>query len=187
MITRAAVSAVELEQLIEEFSQFKSDTASELMRQTYVRNQQEQRRKMLAKLEDNSLQAESQVRSLVPQGCCKHTTTSSAKSFQRALLFYKNLYHRRANKMQNPKKNHFNECLNLKPLHPKLTMFDKLCYLPLTAFVFACTTKWTAQYQSAVDGLQKCRNIFFRYSRWLVDEKSILNSAKGKLSNPRHI
>lgn len=60
MITRAAVSAVELEQLIEEFSQFKSDTASELMRQTYVRNQQEQRRKMLAKLEDNSLQAESQ-------------------------------------------------------------------------------------------------------------------------------
>lgn len=161
MITRAAVSAVELEQLIEEFSQFKSDTASELMRQTYVRNQQEQRRKMLAKLEDNSLQAESQVRSLVPLGCCKHTTTSSAKSFQRALLFYKNLYHRRANKMQNPKKNHFNECLNLKPLHPKLTMFDKLCYLPLTAFVFACTTKWTAQYQSAVDGLQKCRNIFF--------------------------
>ena len=88
MITRAAVSAVELEQLIEEFSQFKSDTASELMRQTYVRNQQEQRRKMLAKLEDNSLQAESQVRSLVPLGCCKHTTTSSAKSFQRALLFF---------------------------------------------------------------------------------------------------
>ena len=89
-------------------------------------------------------------------------------------------------KIQNPKKNHFKECLNLKPLHPKLTMFDKLCSLPLTAFVFACTTKWTAQYQSAVYGLQKCRDIF-RYSRWLVDEKSILNSAKGKLSNPRHI
>lgn len=60
MITRAAVSAVELEQLIEEFGQFKSDTASELMRRTYVRHQQEQKRKMLAKLEDNSLQAESQ-------------------------------------------------------------------------------------------------------------------------------
>lgn len=64
MITRARVSAVELEQLIEEFSLFKSDTASELMRRNYVRHQQEQRRKMLAKLEDNSLQADSQVRSL---------------------------------------------------------------------------------------------------------------------------
>lgn len=64
MITRAAVSAVELEQLIEEFSLFKCDTASELMRRNYVRHQQEQRRKMLAKLEDNSLLADSQVRSL---------------------------------------------------------------------------------------------------------------------------
>ena len=55
------MNAVELEQLIEEFSLFKSDTASELMRRNYVRRQQEQRRKMLAKLEDNSLQADSHV------------------------------------------------------------------------------------------------------------------------------
>lgn len=158
MITRAAVSAVELEQLIEEFSQFKSDTASELMRQTYVRNQQEQRRKMLAKLEDNSLQAESQVRSLVPLGCCKHTTTSSAKSFQRASLFYKNLYHRRANKIQNPKKNHFNECLNLKPLHPKLTMFDKLCYLPLTAFN-SCSLARPNELRSINQQLMDCKSV----------------------------
>ncbi|CAH3151990.1 unnamed protein product [Porites lobata] len=58
LITRAAVSARELEQLIEEFSVFKSDTASELMRRNYVRHQQEQKRKMLAKLEDG-LQADS--------------------------------------------------------------------------------------------------------------------------------
>ena len=64
IITRAAVNAAELEQLIEEFSVFKSDTASELMRRNYVRRQQEQRRKMLAKLEDNSLQTDSQVRCL---------------------------------------------------------------------------------------------------------------------------
>ncbi len=64
IITRAAVNSVELEQLIEEFSLFKSDTASELMRRNYVRHQQEQRRKMLAKLEDNSLHTESQVRFL---------------------------------------------------------------------------------------------------------------------------
>ncbi|KAL9983920.1 hypothetical protein ACROYT_G006166 [Oculina patagonica] len=60
IITRAAVNSVELEQLIEEFSLFKSDTASELMRRNYVRHQQEQRRKMLAKLEDNSQHADSQ-------------------------------------------------------------------------------------------------------------------------------
>ena len=64
IITRATVNAEELEQLIEEFCLFKSDTASELMRRNYVRHQQEQRRKMLAKLEDNSLQADSQVRLL---------------------------------------------------------------------------------------------------------------------------
>lgn len=64
IITRAAVNSVELEQLIEEFNLFKSDTASELMRRNYVRHQQEQRRKMLAKLEDNSLHADSQVRSI---------------------------------------------------------------------------------------------------------------------------
>ncbi len=64
IITRAAVNSVELEQLIEEFSLFKSDTASELMRRNYVRHQQEQRRKMLAKLEDNSQHADSQVRSM---------------------------------------------------------------------------------------------------------------------------
>ena len=64
IITRAAVNAVELEQLIEEFCLFKSDTASELMRRNYVRHQQEQRRKMLAKLEDNNPQADNQVRSL---------------------------------------------------------------------------------------------------------------------------
>ena len=63
IITRAAVNAEELEQLIEEFCLFKSDTASEL-RRNYVRHQQEQRRKMLAKLEDNSLQADSPVRYL---------------------------------------------------------------------------------------------------------------------------
>ena len=62
IITRATVNAAELEQLIEEFSVFKSDTASELMRRNYARRQQEQRRKMLAKLEDDSLQADSQVR-----------------------------------------------------------------------------------------------------------------------------
>ena len=55
------MNAAELEQLIEEFSLFKSDTASELMRRNYVRRQQEQRRKMLAKLEDNSLQTGGQV------------------------------------------------------------------------------------------------------------------------------
>jgi len=60
IVTRAAVNAAELEQLIEEFSVFKSDTASELMRRNYARRQQEQRRKMLAKLEDDSLQADSQ-------------------------------------------------------------------------------------------------------------------------------
>ena len=60
LITRAAVSARELEQLIEEFSVFKSDTASELMRRNYVRHQQEQKRKMLSKLEDD-LQADSKV------------------------------------------------------------------------------------------------------------------------------
>ena len=63
LITRAAVSARELEQLIEEFSVFKSDAASELMRRNYVRHQQEQKRKMLAKLEDD-LQADSKVISL---------------------------------------------------------------------------------------------------------------------------
>lgn len=62
LITRTAVNPAELEQLIEEFSLFKSDTASELMRRNYVRHQQEQRRKMLAKLEDNSVHADSQVR-----------------------------------------------------------------------------------------------------------------------------
>ena len=62
IITRAAVNAEELELLMEEFCLFKSDTASELMRRNYVRHQQEQRRKMLAKLEDNSLQADSRVR-----------------------------------------------------------------------------------------------------------------------------
>ena len=64
IITRAAVNAEELEQLIEEFCLFKSDTASELMRRNYVRHQQEQRRKMLAKLEDNNPQADNQVGSL---------------------------------------------------------------------------------------------------------------------------
>ena len=58
------MNAAELEQLIEEFSLFKSDTASELMRRNYVQHQQKQRRKMLAKLEDNSLHADSQVRYL---------------------------------------------------------------------------------------------------------------------------
>ena len=61
IITRAAVNAEELEQLIEEFCLFKSDTASELMRRNYVRHQQEQRRKMLAKLEDISQLADNQV------------------------------------------------------------------------------------------------------------------------------
>ena len=65
IITRAAVNTLELEQLIEEFSLFKSNTASELMRRNYVRRQHEQKRKMLAKLEDNNLHTESQVR------CCK--------------------------------------------------------------------------------------------------------------------
>ena len=62
MITRAAVNSSELEQLIEEFSLFKSNTASELMRRNYVKRQQEQKRKMLAKLEDTSLHTENQVR-----------------------------------------------------------------------------------------------------------------------------
>ena len=61
IITRAAVNAEELEQLIEEFCLFKSDTASELMRRNYVRHQQEQRRKMLTKLEDISQLADNQV------------------------------------------------------------------------------------------------------------------------------
>lgn len=60
IITRAAVNTLELEQLIEEFSLFKSNTASELMRRNYVRRQHEQKRKMLAKLEDNNLHTESQ-------------------------------------------------------------------------------------------------------------------------------
>ncbi|XP_074608699.1 cilia- and flagella-associated protein 46-like [Acropora palmata] len=60
MITRAAVNSSELEQLIEEFSLFKSNTASELMRRNYVKRQQEQKRKMLAKLEDTSLHTENQ-------------------------------------------------------------------------------------------------------------------------------
>ncbi|XP_015773788.1 PREDICTED: cilia- and flagella-associated protein 46-like [Acropora digitifera] len=61
MITRAAVNSSELEQLIEEFSLFKSNTASELMRRNYVKRQQEQKRKMLAKLEDTSLHTENQL------------------------------------------------------------------------------------------------------------------------------
>lgn len=51
IITRAEVNPQDLERLLEEFHQFKADTAAELLRQNYVRFQQEQRRKMLGRLE----------------------------------------------------------------------------------------------------------------------------------------
>ena len=52
ILSRAKVDPQHLDGLLENFSKFKSDKASELIRQNYLRRQAEERRKMLSTVDD---------------------------------------------------------------------------------------------------------------------------------------
>lgn len=54
VVTRAKVNPKDLDNLIEEFNHFKSDTATELTRRNFVRHQYEQQQKMLGRVDENT-------------------------------------------------------------------------------------------------------------------------------------